>query len=464
MRLLCFLALTTLYALLPRPAVTQSRTKAYVQTHLTPIASIDPTYADNADLAAFGQAIGNARIVLLGEQDHGDGATMQAKTRLLKYLHEQKGFNVLAFESDMFSLHQGWEQLAATPDAQAAFLHENIYFYWSGCQQCDQLPYQYVPHTTRSASPLRITGFDNQFYTADSRQHFPASLHAYLSKQQVPFLRSRTYQQFFRPFVDTLLVSTNFITGSKDVDNPYQGRAIRDKHAKLRRFEAWLDTLASQLPPSTSPGATSFDQLLLPNLRALAQESAAYTEDHTTTYRVRDAQMAANLDWLANTKFVGEKIIVWAASAHVNKGKTSDYSLQGPFSAEQKASLQANLEAIHPLGRVFTDQARNREQTYIVGFICHDGTSKRTGMRTATTLPPPPSYSLEGWLPASLAYGFLDLQPLRAQQAGGKPDYVVMQGLSHQQTTLADWPQFFDGLFYIRTMMPCTPTSFPPSR
>jgi erythromycin esterase len=462
MRPLCFLLLAALCALLTWPAAAQSRTKQYVQTHLAPIASIDPYYADNADLAAFGQAIGSARIVMLGEQDHGDGATMQAKTRLVKYLHEQKGFNVLAFEGDMFSLNQGWEQLAATPDAQAAFLHDNIYFYWSLCQQCDQLLYQYVPQTTRSATPLRITGFDNQFYNPYSQQHFPAYLHAYLTKQQLPFLRSPTYQQFFRPFVDTLLVSTNFITGSLDLDNPYQGRAIRDKQAKLRRFEACLDTLTSQLLPSTSPGAERFDQLLLPNLRALAQESAAYSEDHNTTYRVRDARMAANLDWLANTKFAGEKIIVWAASAHVATSKTSDYLIQGKFSPEQKARIQANLDAVPPLGRMFTGQARNRQQTYVVGFVSHAGTSKRTVVRTATTLPPPPRNSLESWLPSGLAYAFLDWQPLRAQQAGRAPEYVAMQGLHHQQALFADWPQFFDGLFYIRTMTPCTPTSFHP--
>ncbi len=42
-------------------------------------------------------------MVLLGEQHHGDGATFQAKTRLVKYLHEQKGFNVLVWESDVYT-------------------------------------------------------------------------------------------------------------------------------------------------------------------------------------------------------------------------------------------------------------------------------------------------------------------------------------------------------------------------
>jgi erythromycin esterase-like protein len=52
----------------------------------------------------IGKSIGEADIVLLGEPSHGDGGAMQMKTRLVKYLHEQKGFDVLLFEADLYAI------------------------------------------------------------------------------------------------------------------------------------------------------------------------------------------------------------------------------------------------------------------------------------------------------------------------------------------------------------------------
>ena len=58
--------------------------RSYVAANTVPIATLDAISEDYADLAPFGQAIGEARVVMLGEQDHGDGPTFQAKTRLVK--------------------------------------------------------------------------------------------------------------------------------------------------------------------------------------------------------------------------------------------------------------------------------------------------------------------------------------------------------------------------------------------
>ncbi|RYF46510.1 MAG: hypothetical protein EOO38_13975, partial [Cytophagaceae bacterium] len=41
--------------------------RSYVTTNTVPVATVDATADDYADLAAVGQAIGEARVVMLGE-------------------------------------------------------------------------------------------------------------------------------------------------------------------------------------------------------------------------------------------------------------------------------------------------------------------------------------------------------------------------------------------------------------
>src|SRR5215510_15769157 len=62
------------------------------------IRSIDPDDDDFSDLLFLKEKIGNSRIVVLGENTHSDGETDKAKVRMVKFLHEYMGFDVIAWE------------------------------------------------------------------------------------------------------------------------------------------------------------------------------------------------------------------------------------------------------------------------------------------------------------------------------------------------------------------------------
>jgi len=70
-----------------RPVVAELKTRA------VPLAGTD-------DLAAFGAAVGDARIVALGEAAHGTREFAQWKERLVEYLVKHKGFTLVAAAND----------------------------------------------------------------------------------------------------------------------------------------------------------------------------------------------------------------------------------------------------------------------------------------------------------------------------------------------------------------------------
>ena len=85
---------------------------AWLRGHAVKVRTLDASDEDFKDLEPLGQAIFDARIVLLGEATHGDGSTFLAKGRLIKFLHQRKGFDVLVWESGFYECAKAGEALA----------------------------------------------------------------------------------------------------------------------------------------------------------------------------------------------------------------------------------------------------------------------------------------------------------------------------------------------------------------
>src|SRR5262249_32904995 len=106
----------------------------WLKKHALALRSIDPAAEDFSDLEGIRKAIGEARIVQLGEQTHGDGATFHAKTRLIKFLHQKCGFDVLAFESGLYDCRKAWELLKEGKERYDSVTH-GVFGIWTGREQ-----------------------------------------------------------------------------------------------------------------------------------------------------------------------------------------------------------------------------------------------------------------------------------------------------------------------------------------
>ena len=136
----------------------------WLSRHTCPIRSIDPTITEDdfADLKPLMKAIGKSRIVVLGEQSHGDGATFLAKGRLIKFLHQKMGFDVLAWEAGLFNCKDMDSAVrdSAIPIQDA--INRGIYPIWGTSAQVRPV-FEYARSVAQTGRPLEMIGFDHQF-------------------------------------------------------------------------------------------------------------------------------------------------------------------------------------------------------------------------------------------------------------------------------------------------------------
>lgn len=397
-------------------AAGQNQIKKFVEQTAVSIPTIDPDSTNFSDLEVIGNAIGNSRIVMLGEQDHGDAPTFLAKTRLIKYLHEKKGFNVLAFESDFFGLNYGIENLSDKKNALDTFLKKNIFPIWTACNTCRNLFYNYIPSTYKSSTPLIVTGFDNQMILTYSRKYLSQKLDSVLRNLNLPITKQSDYVTKILPAIDSLRLYYWL-----DPKEDYNSRCSK-----------YLKQIKSEIGEKLDKN--NFWVMVIDNL---IQENLEYgsKKDYKQLGNIRDLQMANNLRWLVENKFPSDKIIVWAANAHV--AKYADSSKTNPD------------DKIISMSSFFTRDSSLLQKSYIIGFTSYEGEAGRLGMKTFK-IRKPKSDGFENWINKNFDYAFVDFR-----KYGGDSEQFYLKGLGHNTFFKKDWTKIFDGIFYIKEMYPC---------
>lgn len=407
------------------------------------VRSVDPKDEDFRDLMPLKKVLGNVRIVMLGESTHGDGATFLGKTRLIKFLHQEMGFDVLAFESGLYDMSKVWESFRQG-DHSLASIQQGVVGAWGGSDQVAPL-FDYVAGSARTQRPLELAGFDLVTGPA-SRDHLVKDLVAFLTEIGVN--------------TDLLLEGSSFRTILEEVltlkyfrGTPVPSPAEQD--AYFRRLE--------QLEKDITARSAGKDNLRIgfwiQELHSLRGASEAVwlfqLKEKAPMARLgmeRDKQMAENLFWLANERYRGRKIIVWAATAHLirNRGFGKDQC------ADPKDFDYCNRI---PMGqRVWESLGR---QIYVLGFTAYGGTAGniRNGKVDEWVGPikqdQRPSIEMEELLNASgFSYAFLNF---RSPHKGG--DWLktpIWSRTMGNQAGLRDWTQALDGLFFIREQQPNT--------
>ncbi len=413
----------------PVPLAQDPRTD-WLRRHAIPVRSLAPGDEDFSDLQPLKQVIGDSRVVLLGEQTHGDGTVFLAKTRLIKFLHQEMGFDVLAFESGLYDCRKAWDRLRAGEDPVTA-VKAGVFGIWTLSEQVQPL-IAYLGERARAERPLELAGFDCQFTGSASHDTLLTDLEDYLRRIGSSAPDGERWKA-------ASAIIQNLAVGA------YEMKTVeRPRQEEQDAFYSWLDELraeiASRAPRNEREAA--FWRQLLESTASFARTDWLNAEPVGAAIGERDRQMGRNLVWLANERYRGRKIVVWAATFH---------------NARHLGTLEPDNEELRRLYQGFQAMGEVAWETlgkdmYSLGFTAYEGKAARVFARQEPEpLPLPSRGSLEDLMHrAGLENAIVDF---RNPPPGGewlkKP--LVSRPLGYSEMR-GDWSQVLDGMMYIRVM------------
>lgn len=437
-----------------------------LQQALVPVRTLAAEDENFDDLQPLKTRWQNVRIIFLGEATHGDGATFAAKARLIKFLHREMGFEVLAFESGFYDCEKAWSLMqSGMPAAEAA--RKSLFGLWAESKQVQPV-FAYIDAMKASAQPLHFTGFDLQFSGKLARDSLLFDLENFV--RDVPI--DTASWRIVRTTLDTLFRynsrfrkmslerQENFYAASAKLRETISHSMLRDTPLPSSREES-IQIAHENSPLKGGQGGVLENQATTPLFNNTSQARTHYwlqllrstetllrfvwnvnfDKPDSKIFNLRDQQMGENLLWLARERFANQKIIVWAATSHSSRNRQSIRSRNGGAIVDS---------AMIPMGDYVWKELR--EQSYVLGFVAHHGRSGVRG-RAPWDIVAPRAGSLEDWLAQSAHdYALLDWRSL-PQEAQWLSDSLLARPMGFTPMR-ARWPEIMDGVMFMREMQP----------
>lgn len=274
----------------------------WLKEHARPIKSLQFD-GDTYDLQFLKPLLKDKEIILIGESNHISSEFNQLKARLIRFLHQEMGFEVLAFESGMGEIFTAYHDAG---DLNPEELQMNtLYGVWHA-EELRSL-FTYIDEQAQSHRPLILSGFDIQ----------PAStFFGTFLKRWISPLDSELAQQAFEW---ESFISTSFDNKEREKIDPRKEELVSGYQKILAFIEENEDQLKEYAP---HPDTIVVVKRVLKNRIDMLQQSYV-VKNLKNQFQMRDRMMADNLLWLVHELYPDKKIIVWAHNFHIRKNNAN---------------------------------------------------------------------------------------------------------------------------------------------
>jgi erythromycin esterase len=429
---------------------------SWLRQNVVPVSTTNQYMDNSREYEPLRKILNGKDIVLLGEEDHVFATTFESKTKLIRFLHKEMGFTVLAFEYDIYSLANAYKAAAEKKDPK--LLQNALYSFWGRVKSTESL-FPYIVSTTTGSRPLKVIGFDCQttpvFFLVDS-------IDVYLNKKKSAIPKFGYYQQFVQIF-------------KRVYSNVYQYKLT--ERERLLLYSVFDDILFEmELDANTTASFKILKQSLLNfknNLDNLWVDAPAsyhlYGEKppNDSIYGFaaarqsmgplnrRDKLMAENIRWIKEALYPGEKIIIWAASEHTmyNRHEAVFHNFLTDSSFQFNSRFTFN-KAFKTMGTWL--KGYYGEKIYSLGFTTLNGTVNFD--RSGKTNFPAQLFTGENSLESFFSKlksknGILDFSSKKVPVAISNPG-LFHNCIGGQPNMTGNITRFFDGIFYTGEMKP----------
>lgn len=371
------------------------------------------------DFSAVLAAVGDARVVFLGEPSHGDGAAIALRAELVRALHDRLGFDVLAFESDFFAVTQEWESFQRGGDFRA--VRDGVQPYWSASAAAAPL-WGYIQAEAQLGDTLHVAAFDTQVLSPGSRTMLPGFLRHHL-----------TVLDGANPAeVETAVGFIALALGADGADPSMMTE---------KTVPATLRLLTRLEREAEDPFAAQVGRSLYENIVSEGN---------------RDPGMGDNLLWLLTERYPDRKVIVWAHNNHIVMDKWAIFGSSGA-AAEPARRSGAELARWVYAGEVVRN-ALGPDATYSIATVSHGGRYssaydpalryEATDFGETAEVPLATAGTVESALAARPgAVSFIDLRPFRGSRAEVETRVLRLEAATSLALRVAD---AWDGLLFVR--------------
>jgi erythromycin esterase len=458
----------------------------WIAANAIAIRSIDPKDEDFIDLEPLMQAIGSARVVQLGEPSHGAGSAFAAKARLIKFLHQRMGFDIVAWESGFFEVRLTQAAFRGSDDPVLA-AQRGILTVWSNAAEAKPL-FEYVKASQNTTRPIEMVGLDMNVSAPGVDERLAADLSSFVAALRDPVKRRElamlvdriaSAQERLRAYAVAgerkWIEATRAGLAGKELDETLklweqaEGRKLRPTAAEFAEFLAATDGLMSAMRSGRASfeqvhgaGEVAFMERVMENLRGRSTtqyendrpDSAPNNIRNSASWNLRDGLMADNLRWLMQQVFSGRKAIVWAHNAHImNAYFAQDWS--GVYTKPQPGGMK-------PAGASATEWLNG--SVYTVAVTTYEGEEAWANGQRRAPISPAPEGSMESRLHRlGRPQVFLDLRSVRAENQHPMRTTNSLRISGYGKPTseygndrVPDLTQAFDAIFYIDRMAPAT--------